>query len=230
MHRLIDTELKSLKSELVRMAKLVEASIDQVTLALQQRNLGKMVEVYEIEKQINQSHISVDAECVRILALQQPLAADLRFIVAVIKINTDLERMGDQAVNISHNAERYLKGKELKPLVDLPQMFVEARFMVSEALDAFVGNSVALAQDVLRRDDRVDTLKNKIFKDVLEHLKDDPAQIEQGLSLILIARNLERIGDHATNIAEDVIFAMTGEDIRHSASVEAIREGWTQRT
>lgn len=230
MHRFIDTELKSLKNELVRMAKLVESSIDQVTLALQQRDLTQMAEVNEIEKRINQSHIFVDAECVRILALQQPLAADLRFIVAVIKINTDLERMGDQAINISHNAEKYLKGRPLKPLVDLPLMFTEARFMVSEALDAFANNSLPLARDVLDRDDRVDALKNKIFKDVLEHLKEDPAQIEQGLSLILIARNLERIGDHATNIAEDVIFAMTGEDIRHSGSIETIKQGWTQRT
>ena len=223
MDRLIDTELRGLKNELVKMARSVESSIDQVTVALENKDLAKMASIYEIEKQINQSHIAVDAECVRVLALQQPLAADLRFIVAVIKINTDLERMGDQAVNIAHNAEKYLQGKPLKPLIDLPQMFVEVRFMVREALDAFVNSSLTLARDVLDRDDKVDAFKNKIFRDVLDLLKKDAEGIEQGLSLILIARNLERIGDHATNIAEDVIFAMTGEDVRHSASIETIK-------
>ncbi|MBI2711650.1 MAG: phosphate signaling complex protein PhoU [Bdellovibrio sp.] len=217
MHRLIDNELKGLKSELVQMAKLVQMSIDCATTALQERDLEKTRETQQIEAKINQSHILVDAECVRILALQQPLATDLRFIVSAIKINTDLERMGDQAVNISHNAERYIGGAELKPLVDLPLMFNEVRWMVSEALEAFIGQSVSMAREVLSRDDRVDALKNKIFSDVIGHLKDEPSQMEQGLSLILIARNLERIGDHSTNIAEDVIFTATGQDIRHAA-------------
>lgn len=160
----------------------------------------------------------------KLLALQQPLAADLRLIIAIIKINTDLERMGDQAVNIAHNAERYLKEKPIKPLVDLPIMFSEVRFMVGEALDAFVKTDLALAKDVLTRDDQVDSLKHKIFKDVLEVIKVESQGIEAGLCLILIARNLERIGDHSTNIAEDVIFAITGEDVRHSGRVETMKD------
>jgi phosphate transport system protein len=145
-------------------------------------------------------------------------------IVAILKISTDLERMGDQAVNIAHNAEHYIDRPPLKPLVDLPKMFDEARFMVREAIDSFVRQDQSLARDVLKRDDRVDALKGKIFKDVLEHMKHKPDMVEQGLCLILIARNLERIGDHSTNIAEDVIFAVSGEDVRHASRAESLKE------
>jgi phosphate transport system protein len=224
MERHFDTSLRELKEQLVTMAGLVERSIENATLALQNRDLGKIKDVYEIEKKVNQSHIQIDGTCLKLLALQQPLAADLRLIIAIIKINTDLERMGDQAVNIAHNAERYLKETPIKPLVDLPNMFAQTRFMVGEALDAFVKTDLTLAGDVLTRDDQVDALKHKIFKDVLEVIKLEPKGIEAGLALILIARNLERIGDHATNIAEDVIFAITGEDVRHSVRVEIMKD------
>ncbi len=224
MERHFDTSLRELKEQLVTMAGQVERAIENATLALQNRDLGKIQDVYEIEKKVNQSHIQIDSACLKLLALQQPLAADLRLIIAIIKINTDLERMGDQAVNIAHNAERYLKEKPIKPLVDLPIMFTEVRFMVGEALDAFVKTDLALAKDVLTRDDQVDSLKHKIFKDVLEVIKVESQGIEAGLALILIARNLERIGDHATNIAEDVIFAITGEDVRHSGRVETMKD------
>jgi phosphate transport system protein len=224
MERHFDHSLRELKEQLVTMAGLVERAIENATLALQNGDSAQIQNVYEIEKKVNQAHIQVDGTCLKLLALQQPLAADLRLIVAIIKINTDLERMGDQAVNIAKNSERYLREKPRKPLLDLPVMFTEVRFMVGEALDSFVKNNKNLAQDVLDRDDKVDALKHKIFRDVLEHLKTDPSGIEQGLTLILIARNLERIGDHATNIAEDVIFAITGEDIRHSARVETMKD------
>jgi phosphate transport system protein len=224
MERHFDAQLSQLKEQLVEMAGLVERAIDNATQALQKRDRGRIAEVFEIEKKVNAAHKAVDESCIRLLALQQPLAADLRLIVAVLKINTDLERMGDQAVNIAHNSERYLKGEALKPLTDLPVMSSEARFMVREAIDSFVKNDEELARDVLKRDDKVDAFKNKIFRDVLEHVKTQPALIEQGLCLILIARNLERIGDHSTNIAEDIIFAISGEDIRHSARVETIKE------
>jgi phosphate transport system protein len=224
MERHFDAQLAQLKEQLIEMAGLVERAIDIASQAIQKRDRGKIPEVFEIEKKVNAAHKAVDESCIRLLALQQPLAADLRLIVAVLKINTDLERMGDQAVNIAHNSERYLKGEALKPLTDLPVMSSEARFMVREAIDSFVKNDQELARDVLKRDDKVDGLKNKIFRDVLEHVKTQPTLIEQGLCLILIARNLERIGDHATNIAEDIIFAISGEDIRHSARVETIKE------
>ncbi|MEW6056632.1 MAG: phosphate signaling complex protein PhoU [Bdellovibrionota bacterium] len=223
MERHFDHALGELREKLLTMGGLVEKAIELATHALQTRDLAKAGQVQEIEKKVNESHISVDDTCLKLLALQQPLAADLRLIVAVIKMNTDLERMGDQAVNIAHNTSRYLKGEPLKPLVDLPVMFNEVRFMVREALDSFVKRDEKLARDVLNRDDRVDSLKNKIFRDVIEHVKTRPECVEQGLNLILIARNLERLGDHATNIAEDVIFAITGEDVRHSARPEAIK-------
>ncbi len=223
MERHFDTSLRELKEQLVTMAGLVEKAIEEATQGLQSADVERFQNVFDLEKKINQCHISVDSACLKLLALQQPLAADLRLIFAIIKINTDLERMGDQAVNIARNAQEYIKAAPLKPLVDLPIMFQEVRQMVGITLDSFVKNNEPLAREVLKRDDRVDALKNKIFKDVLEHLKTHSAQVEQGLTLILIARNLERIGDHATNIAEDVIFALKGEDVRHSAQVSTIK-------
>ena len=224
MERHFDASLRDLKSQLISMAASVESAIDNATGALQARDASRFNIVYEAEKRINQSHISVDDSCIKLLALQQPLATDLRWIVSVIKINTDLERMGDQAVNIAHNSERYLKFDPLKPLVDLPLMSREVRWMVKAVLDSFVRRDLELAREVLRRDDQVDALKHKIFRDVLEAIKSAPEVLEAGLALILIARNLERIGDHATNIAEDVIFAITGEDVRHSVRPESIKE------
>lgn len=220
MPRNFDTGLQSLKEELVTMAGLVEKALECATQALQKRDVAKLALVHEIEKKVNAAHMAVDESCLKLLALQQPMANDLRLIVAVIKINTDLERMGDQAVNIAHNSERYLKGPALKSLIDLPEMAEEARIMVREAIDAFVKKDDPLARVVLARDDKVDALKNKVFRDVLEHMKAEPVMIDQGLSLILIARNLERIGDHATNIAEDVIFVISAEDVRHAVRAE----------
>jgi phosphate transport system protein len=224
MERQFEAALRELKEQLVAMAGNVERAIDLAIQALQSRDPAKIQSVYAVEKTIDLAHIAVDGSCLKLLALQAPLAADLRLIIAIIKINTDLERMGDQAVNIAHNTERYLAEKPLKPLVDLPQMFNEVRWMVRETIDSFIKNDEPLAREVLQRDDRVDAFKNKIFRDVLDHLKTDPQGIEQGLNLILVARNLERIGDHATNIAEDVIFAITGEDVRHSARIETMKE------
>ena len=205
------------------MAGLVEKALESATVALQKVDAAHAREVFEIEKKVNQHHIQMDSSCLKLLALQQPFAADLRLIIAMIKINTDLERMGDQAVNIADNAVRYIRETPLKPLVDLPVMFNEVRYMVRETIDSFVKNDEELARDVLARDDKVDALKHKIFRDVLEVIKVEPNRVEQGLTLILIARNLERIGDHATNIAEDVIFAVSGEDIRHSPRVENVK-------
>ncbi len=225
MERQFESSLRDLKEQLVRMAGNVEKAIDDATQALAMEDPTRIQKVYELEKKINQAHMAIDEACIKLLATQQPMAKDLRLIVAILKINTDLERMGDQAVNIAHNSERYLKAEPLKPLVDLPVMFAETKFMVREALDSFVQNDVLMAQDVLKRDDKVDALKHKIFTDVLEAMKARPALIEQGLCLILIARNLERIGDHATNIAEDLIFAITGDDIRHGPRIETVKEG-----
>jgi phosphate transport system protein len=222
MNTALDVSIRELKENLVLMGGHVERALEHATEALLEWNVTKIDPVFEIEKKVNQSHIGVDEECIQLLARHQPMAADLRLIVATLKINTDLERMGDQAVNIAQNAKRYLAATPIKPLVDLPQMSKEVRIMVRASLDAFVQRSEEGAREVLRRDDAVDAYKNKIFRDVLDHMKANPQDVEQGLNLILIARNLERIGDHATNIAEDVIYAISGEDVRHAPKVNQL--------
>jgi len=218
MERQIDIEIREMKELILTMGGCVEKAIEEATQALILREPQRFQKVYEIEKTINELHIQVDEACVKILARQSPLAADLRWIVATIKINTDLERMGDQAVNISHNGERYLTEPPLKPLIDLPRMASEVRQMVRSCLDAFVRKDLVLAEKVLEHDDIVDGLKNEIFDELRDYMTKDPAAVQRALNLILIARNLERLGDHATNVAEDVIYALTGKDIRHGHS------------
>lgn len=218
MHRIVDDELTQLKKQLMEMGGHVEKAVDAAIQALTERRPEKFQEVFEVEKLINREHLQVDEKCLQILAKQSPLATDLRLVIACIKINTDLERMGDQAVNIAHNGRYYLNEPELKPLIDIPRMAQEARLMIQEALEAFVKRDLTLARKVLDRDDGVDALKNRIMRDLVALMQTDSKTVERGLALILIARNLERLGDHATNIAEDVIFAVTGDDIRHSKS------------
>ncbi|HAR42721.1 MAG TPA: phosphate transport system regulatory protein PhoU [Bdellovibrionales bacterium] len=224
MERHFETSLRDLKQQLVGMAGYVEKAIDLAADVLTRRDPAQIEEIFAVEKEINKRHLAVDNASVTLLALQQPLAADLRLIVAVLKMNTDLERMGDQAVNIAYALKDLLARPNFRAPKDLLEMFTHAKFMVGEALDSFVQKSPALSRDVLKRDETVDALKNKIFRETVEKMKADPAQIDDGLGIILIARNLERIGDHATNIAEDVIFAATGEDIRHGYKVETLRE------
>lgn len=218
MHRIVDDELTQLKKQLMEMGGHVEKAVDAAIQALTERKPEKFDEVFEVEKLINREHLQVDEKCLQILAKQSPLATDLRLVIACIKINTDLERMGDQAVNIAHNGRFYLNEPELKPLIDIPRMAQEARLMIQEALEAFVKRDLALARAVLDRDDGVDALKDRIMRDLVALMQTDPKTVERALALILVARNLERLGDHATNIAEDVIFAVTGDDIRHGKS------------
>lgn len=220
IERHFDISLRQLKEKLLIMAGYVERQIEFATEAFLETNEEKLNQVYELETKVNQSHIEVDDGCVKLLALQQPLAADLRLIISILKINTDLERMGDQAVNIAHNSEFCLTGKPLKITEEISKISTEVRFMVRESLDAFVKGDRKLADDVLSRDDTVDELKDQILKTMITHLKTNPQDISQGITLILIARNLERIGDHATNIAEDVIYVLTGKDIRHATIKE----------
>ena len=214
--RHIDSSLRDLKDLLIGMGGHVERAIEHATQALIGMDQSKLHYVYESEKRINEAHIRVDEDCLRILATQQPMAVDLRLIVSVLKINTDLERMGDQAVNIAQNGARYLTGQPLRQFVNIARISSDVKSMVRESLDAFVTQDEKKATQVLERDDKVDALKAKIFQEVMAHLKTHPADIEAGVTLILIARNLERIGDHATNIAEDVIFSITGRDVRHT--------------
>lgn len=214
--RTLDVGLTELKQDLMSMAGLVEVAIDNAIQAWRARHIGRIEQVYQIERKVNEWHIKIDAECLKLLATQQPLASDLRLILAITKINSDLERMVDQAVNIASTTEYYLKVPALIQLDDLSKMADEVKWMVRNAIDAFVRCDEALAQEICLRDDKVDTYKTQIFENIIEQIKKDVAILQQGLNLILIARNLERIGDHATNIAEDVIFSVSGADIRHA--------------
>ncbi len=215
MERQFETEFRELKERMLVMGGYVERAIEECTQALILREPARFRMVFEFEKQINQAHIDIDEVCMKLLARQAPLGKDLRMIMAVIKINTDLERMGDQSVNISQNAERYLNEPPIGDLGPLAQMAIEVRAMVRDALDAFVNSDGESAREVISRDDSVDHLKDELFKRYVGLMKTNSHQIDAGLDLLLIARNLERLGDHATNIAEDVIFYVSGEDIRH---------------
>lgn len=219
MQRQFEGELRELKNRILAMGGLVEQAIEKSTQVLQSRETSGLESVRSVERKINEEHVAIDSICLEILARLSPVAADLRLILAIIKINTDLERMGDQSMNIAYNIEHYIKdgGIDLQEnlKLNLPLMASSVRRMVRDALDAFMKADITLAQKVLESDDEVDAYKNKIFDTMVNFMRTKPDQIGSALDLILIARNLERMGDHATNIAEDVIFACTGEDVRH---------------
>ena len=211
-------ELELLQSRLLEMGGLAEDRVRRAVQALQSRDAAEIEQLLRGDEPINELHIEVDSRCFKLLALHQPMAADLRAIVAAVKINTDLERVGDLAVNIAEAAKRYTMHLPVKKLIDIPRMADIAQLMLRDALDAFVKRDIALAQHVLNEDDKLDSLKSQIFRELLTYMLQDPATIEPALDLILISRHLERIGDHATNVAEDVIFMVSAKDVRHHAA------------
>lgn len=215
MHRHFEDAIAELKARLVRMGTIAETMIELAIKSLVERNASRHEELFKFEQQVNDLHIEVDERVVGILALQHPVAADLRLVVMASKIGGELERIGDQAVNICQNTQVLLQFPPLKPLIDIPIMADTARKMLRDSLDAFVRSDPALAQSVLNTDDRVDALKDQIFRELLTYMMSDPGTIQRALPLILISRNLERVGDHATNIAEDVIYLAQGRDVRH---------------
>ena len=210
-------ELDELKQRLLVMGGLAEERLRAAVHALVERDRDLMTEVIRGDEDVNSLHLEIDDRCVKLLALHQPMAVDLRVIVAAFKINSDLERVGDLAVNVAEAAERYVTHAPVKPLIDLPRMAEMARQMLHDALDAFVSRDAEAAQRVLTRDDVLDGLKNQIFRELLTYMLGDPRKIEPGIDLILVSRHLERVGDHATNIAEDVIFIVEARDVRHHA-------------
>jgi phosphate transport system protein len=179
------------------------------------RDLAVTERVMRGDEPINQLHVEIDERCFRLLALYQPMATDLRSIVATVKINSDLERCGDLAVKIAEAARRYTMHPPVKQLIDIPRMGEIAQSMLHDALDSFVKRDTALARSVLRCDDELDALKTQVFRELLTYMLQDPSTIEPALDLILVSRHLERIGDHATNVAEDVIFMVSAQDVRH---------------
>jgi phosphate transport system protein len=212
-------ELESLQERLLAMGGLAEERVREAIRSLSSRDPGLVEHVLMGDEPINDLHIEVDDRCFKLLALHQPMAADLRTIVAAVKINTDLERVGDLAVNIAEAAKRYLQHPPVKPLIDIPRMADIAQAMLRDSLDAFVRRDVALAEAVIAEDDRLDGLKTQIFRELLTYMLSDPTTIEPALDLILVSRHLERIGDHATNIAETVVYLNEGRDIRHASGL-----------
>ncbi|MSO51429.1 MAG: phosphate transport system regulatory protein PhoU [Acidobacterium sp.] len=209
-------ELDSLKQRLLTMGGLSEERVRESVRGLMDRDGSALDAVLAGDQPINDLHIELDDRCFKLLALHQPMAADLRVIVAAVKINTDLERVGDLAINIAEAGKRYLRHAPVKPLIDIPRMGELAQSMLRDALDAFVRRDTALAEAVLAADDTLDALKTQIFRELLTYMLENPATIEPALDLILISRHLERIGDHATNVAEDVIFILSAKDVRHT--------------
>jgi len=210
-----EDELKTLKNRLLEMGALVEDRVHRAVHSLIDRKAEEAEAIIAGDREVNELHIEIDDRCLKLLATQTPLAVDLRLITSAIKINSDLERIGDQAVNVAENVVKMLPQPTLKPLIDIPRMAEIAEKMTRDALDSFVKRDPELARDVLRRDDEVDQLKDQVFRELLTYMMADPGTIQRALALILISRNLERIADHATNIAEDVIFLVEAKDVRH---------------
>ena len=211
-------ELEAMQARLLEMGGLAEERVRAAVHALRGRDTAVIEQVLRGDEPVNRLHIEVDERCFRLLALFQPMATDLRAIVAAVKINSDLERVGDLAVNIAEAADRYVRHPPVKKLIDIPRMGDIAQSMLHDALDAYVKRDTALAHRVLNQDDELDALKTQVFRELLTFMLQDPSTVEPALDLILISRHLERIGDHATNVAEDVIFMVSALDVRHHAS------------
>jgi len=214
-------ELEELKENLLKMAVMVEEAIRDSVRALVKRDDDLAKKVFEGEDRINKMEITIDDMCLKLLALRQPMAADLRFITSAMKIITDLERMGDQAVNIAERAISLNQEPQLKPYIDIPRMAEIAQSMVKDVLDAFVNRDSKLARSVCERDDIVDGLNDQVVRELITYMITDPKTITRAVHLMIVSRCLERIADHATNIAEDVIFMVDALVIKHRADVES---------
>jgi len=208
-------QLAGVREMVLRMGGLAEQMTRRVIQALVQRDGGLLAEVRAMEAQVNQLHVEIDEACLELIALRQPAAADLRFIAAAMKIIVDMERIGDQAINITERAESLLAVPPLKPLIDIPRMADISQEMLKASLDAYVNGDDALAYQTILKDDEVDQLKDQVFRELLTFMMSDPTTIPRAMDLILVSRHIERIADHATNICEDVIFMVKGKDVRH---------------
>ena len=210
-----DQELSQLKDELLRMSALAEQSVAQSLKALVQRDSALAKQVDADDNQLDRLQMEIDERCIQLIALRQPKARDLRLLVMTMKIATELERIGDQAVNIAHRTEELNKEPLLKPLVDIPRMAEIARGMIRDALDAFVYAKPETARAAILRDDEVDKLNRQLHRELTSFVIEDPHTITRALNLMSVAHNLERIGDHATNIAEEIVYLYEARDIRH---------------
>jgi phosphate transport system protein len=215
--RQVRQELEQLKGKLLEMSALVEAAVQRSVAAVTQKDRSAAEQVLRDEARINALEMEIDEFAINLLATQQPLAADLRLVVAALKINTDLERMGDLSASIAQRAVSLLSEPVIQPMVDLRHISSLVESMVRKSLDAFVANDAEMARSVLASDDAVDSLRTASYHELVSFMEKDPRNIPQALDLIGITRSLERIADHSTNIAEDVLFLVKGIDVRHHA-------------
>jgi len=213
--RHFEQELEKLTGKLLEMSALVESAVYRSVQGVVEKNQELAEQVLKNEARINQLEIEVDDMAIGLLALQAPLATDLRLITAALKINTDLERMGDLSVSIAQSGIALIREPVIRPLIDIPHIAGLAQGMVRKALDAFVHRDPELARSVLASDDAVDNMRTASYHELISFMESNPAQISQSLYLLSVVRNLERIADHATNIAEDVLYLVKGIDVRH---------------
>jgi len=221
VERHFDQELDALKSHLLLMGGHAERIVQKSIESLKRRDPALAREVIADDHVIDRLEIETDERCVALLALQQPMATDLRFLTAALKISNDLERVGDHAVNIAGSSLKLIEDPPLKPLVDIPRMAILAGGMLHEALDAFVHLDADTARRLVRRDDEVDALNRQLFRELVSFMIEDPRSITRAMELILVARNLERVADLATNIAEEVVFIAEARIIKHHAETAA---------
>ncbi len=222
--RHFDEEIEAAQKQLLEMAGMVESAIHWSVRSLVDGDSAKAQQVLDNEARINAMEIQVDDLAIRLLALHQPMARDLRFLTAAIKINSNLERMGDLAVNIAERSLALIGRPAVKPLIDIPYMARLVESMVHRSLDAFVKRDGELARVVLLSDDEVDDLKKSIYDELIQFMEKDASTVRRAVDLMFVAHNLERIADHATNIAEDVLYLVQGIDVRHHAEVGNLQQ------
>lgn len=216
-HRHFHEELGNVKVRLLTMSGEAEAAMGLAIEALLERNLEKAAQVISNDRIIDELELELEEQCVSLLALQQPMARDLRMLTSALKIANDLERVGDHAVNIAQSAERLAQSRPITPEPEIVEMARLSRVMLSDAIEAFIRGDAAAGREICRRDDKVDALHKSVFRILLTHMMEDPHAIGSGMELFLVSRNLERVADLATNIAEDVVFLVEGKSIKHHA-------------
>lgn len=214
-NRAYEEELRGLRANLLKMGGLVERQIAEAVESLVGRNTQQARETIARDGEVNRMDVESDERCIRLLALHQPAASDLRFITTGLKITTDLERIGDNAVNICERAIELNEEPQLKPYIDIPRMATIAQTMVKDSLDAFMRDDTTLAEEVIARDDEVDGLNYQIYRELLSYMAEDPGTITRATRILFVSKYLERIADHATNIAEMVVYMVKGRTIRH---------------
>jgi phosphate transport system protein len=214
-HRHFHEELGNVKVRLLTMSGEAEAALGLAVEALLERDVAKAQRVIAGDRVIDQMETELEAQCINLLALQQPMARDLRMLTSALKIANDLERVGDHAVNIAQSTERLAESRPIAPEPEIIEMARLARLMLSDAIEAFIRGDAQAGREITRRDDKVDALHRSVFRILLTHMMEDPHMISAGMELFLVSRNLERVADLATNVAEDVVFLVEGKSIKH---------------